>query len=82
MSGLEVAGLALAAFPLLISALGHYQDLAVKAKIFWKIRKEHTKWMHELRICKLAFERNLQFLLLPLVADGDVIDKLLGDPGG
>jgi hypothetical protein len=38
--------------------------------------------MQDLKICHLAFERNLQFLLLPLVADDEAIDKLLKDPGG
>lgn len=82
MSGVEVAGLALGAFPLLISALEHYRHLADAAGVFWKIRREHRKWMHDLKICRLAFERNLQFLLLPLVADDDSIELLLNDPGG
>lgn len=82
MSGVELAGLVLGAFPLLISALEHYRNLADAAGIFWKIKREHRKWMHDLKICHLAFERNLQFLLLPLVADDEAIDKLLTDPGG
>ncbi|KAM3550099.1 hypothetical protein ARSEF4850_008513 [Beauveria asiatica] len=43
MSGIEVAGLVLGAFPLLISALEHGRDTAKVLEIFWKIRRENLE---------------------------------------
>ncbi|KAK7425123.1 hypothetical protein QQX98_000037 [Neonectria punicea] len=82
MSGIEVAGLVLGAFPLLITALEHYRDVAEASKVFWKIKREYKRWVHDLKICELAFERNLEFLLLPLIVDDDEVQGLLKDPGG
>jgi hypothetical protein len=82
MSGVEVAGFLLAAFPLAISALEHYRDAAEPLGIFWKIRREYKTWMHNLNFCRLAFEQNLEEFLLPLIADEDELQQLIADPGG
>jgi hypothetical protein len=82
MSGVEVAGFVLAAFPLAISALEHYRETAETLGIFWKIRREHKTWMHSLKIGRLAFEQNLEQFLLPLIADEDELQQLIADPDG
>ncbi|KAE8440783.1 hypothetical protein EG329_006583 [Mollisiaceae sp. DMI_Dod_QoI] len=82
MSGVEVAGFVLAAFPLAISALEHYRETAETLGIFWKIRREYKTWMHSLNICRLAFEQNLEEFLLPLIADDDELQQLIADPDG
>jgi hypothetical protein len=82
MSGVEAAGLVLAAFPLTISALEHYRDAADTLGVFWKIRREYKTWMHSLNICRLAFEQNLEEFLLPLIADEDELQRLLAEPDG
>lgn len=82
MSGVEVAGFLLAAFPLAISALEHYKDAAEPLGVFWKIRREYKTWMHNLNFCRLAFEQNLEEFLLPLIAGEDELQRLIADPGG
>jgi hypothetical protein len=82
MSGVEVTGLLLGAFPLFISALERYRDTAETLGVFWKIRKEYKTWTHSLNICQLAFEQNLQELLLPLIVDEDELQKLIAEPDG
>lgn len=82
MSGIELAGLVVGAFPLLIAALEHYRDAANVLEIFWKIKREYKHWVHDLRICELAFERNLEALLLPLIVDDNEILELLKHPQG
>jgi hypothetical protein len=82
MSGVEVTGLLLGAFPLFISTLEHYRDTAETLGVFWKIRKEYKTWTHSLNICQLAFEQNLQELLLPLIVDEDELQKLIAEPDG
>jgi len=81
MSGIEVAGLVLGAFPLTIAALEHYRTTAETLGVFWKIRREYQKWIHGLNICQLAFEQNLEQFLLPLIADEDELQRLISDPG-
>jgi hypothetical protein len=82
MSGVEVAGFVLAAFPLAISALEHYRETAETLGVFWKIRREYKIWTHSLNISKLAFEQNLEEFLLPLIADDDELQQLIADPDG
>lgn len=82
MSGVEVAGLILGALPLMISALEHYRDTAEVLEGWWKIKREYLKCMRHLKYHKLAFEENLEELLLPLIADEDKLQLLLKEPGG
>ena len=82
MSGVEVAGFALAAFPLLISALEHYREGWEIMGDFWKIRKEYKKCQQDLKLQKLVFEENLEQLLGNLVSDEDVLTALIAKPGG
>ncbi|TVY53885.1 hypothetical protein LCER1_G004426 [Lachnellula cervina] len=82
MSGIEVAGLVLGAFPLMISALEHFRETAEVLEGWWKIKCEYRKCMRNLKYHKLAFEENLEELLLPLVADEDKLQLLLKEPGG
>jgi hypothetical protein len=82
MSGIEVAGLLLGIFPLIITGLEHYRETASVLGVFWKIRRKYLVWMHSVNICKLAFENNLEELLLPLIADDDQLKLLIADPQG
>lgn len=82
MSGFEVVGIVLSAFPLAISALERYRDIADRLGLFCKIRLEYKRWRDDLEFHKLAFEKNLRQLLLPLVVDDEKIDELLLAPGG
>lgn len=82
MSGVEIAGFVLASLPLMISALEHYRETAEVLEGWWKIKREYTKCMRNLKYHKLAFEENLEELLLPLIADDTRLQDLLKDPGG
>lgn len=82
MSGFQVAGIVLGAFPIAINALQAYQDIAERVGLFLTIKNEYTNWKNELNFYKLLFTINLRQLLLPLVADDDMITELLMAPGG
>lgn len=82
MSGIEIAGLLLGAFPLIISALEHYRQSAEVLEDWWQIKKEYKKCKMEIKVQELAFENNLQRFLLPLVVDDDEISELIAEPGG
>jgi hypothetical protein len=86
MSGVEVVGLLLGAFPLCVSAMEHYEATRRVAGTFMKIRRAHRRDLGKIKDCQLLFKLNLKVLLLPLLQDV-VIDKveyelLLLHPGG
>jgi hypothetical protein len=82
MSGFEVAGILLAVFPLIISALENWRDVSKVGNFFWRIRKEYGKCRHDMLYHEILYRRNLQELLLPIINDRDEVDRLLSEPGG
>lgn len=82
MSGFEIAGAVLGAFPIAVSALDGYRRVARKAKLYVTIRAEYTKCEKELKFHELALKRHLRQLLLPVVSDNDRVSLLLAHPAG
>jgi hypothetical protein len=82
MSGLEVAGVVLGAFPLLISGIEHWRGVAKVGGFYWRIRKEYTKCQRDIQFHEILYKNNLKELLLPLIPDADELAKLIADPGG
>ncbi|KAK3370388.1 hypothetical protein B0H63DRAFT_486905 [Podospora didyma] len=81
MSGFEVAGVVLGAFPIAITALDKYREVATRLGLFFKIHLEYKKWRDDLEFYQLVLTRHLRQLLLPLIADNDKIEELLSAPG-
>lgn len=81
MSGLEVAGVILGSFPLVISGLEHCRDMAKIGGFYIKIRKEYARCRSDAQYHQILYKRNLKELLLPLISLGEV-DDLLKDAGG
>jgi hypothetical protein len=82
MSGFEIAGVVLGAFPILLTALEHYREVARTAGLWYNIRQEHQKCKNEVNAQRVAFIGNLKRLLLPLDIDDTSISHLLAAPGG
>ncbi|KAI0016564.1 hypothetical protein F4780DRAFT_797694 [Xylariomycetidae sp. FL0641] len=82
MSGLEVAGLVLGAFPLAISAVDKYRHATERLGLFYNIKLEHRKCRSELEYQQVVFKRNLNMLLLPLILDDIKVHQLLEEPNG
>lgn len=82
MSGLEVAGAVLGAFPIALIVLEEYREVARRLDRFHKIRLEYKKCRDALKYQQLTFTMHLRQLLLPLLVDDDKIDDLLSAPGG
>lgn len=81
MSGFEIAGVVLGAFPLVTTALEDYRAVARVVGLWWQIRQEYEKCAGEVRYHHLRYKRNLEQLLLPLVVEDDTIRGLLAQPG-
>ncbi|EMD65041.1 hypothetical protein COCSADRAFT_51158, partial [Bipolaris sorokiniana ND90Pr] len=78
----EVAGLVLGAFPLLISGIEHWRDVAKVGGFYWRIRKEYTKFQRDIQFHEIVYKKNLKELLLLLLHDVDEVAKLIANPGG
>ena len=82
MSGFEVVGVVLGGFPLLVSALEHWQSGARMLQNWWQFEREYQKSLMDINHQQLIFRQNLEECLLPLVADDDQVELLLADPTG
>lgn len=83
MSGIEVAGLVLGAFPLALEVLDRYKEVARRFGFWYKIAAEHKKCDSQLKFHQLVYINRLKKLLLPLAGlDDNRIDELLLSPGG
>ncbi len=82
MSGFEIAGVILGAFPILISALEGYRLLAKRVGLWYNIRQEYQKCKNEVNAQRVAFIGNLRRLLFTLAVDDARVSRLLADPGG
>tara|TARA_R110002003_G_scaffold284_2_gene18279 strand:- start:11134 stop:11562 length:429 start_codon:yes stop_codon:yes gene_type:complete len=82
MSGIEIAGLVLGAFPFLIRALETYREGAEVLKDWWQIERAYKKTHQDLQYHQLLFEGHVERLLLPLVVDEDELRALMADLAG
>ncbi|EXJ69790.1 uncharacterized protein A1O5_06861 [Cladophialophora psammophila CBS 110553] len=83
MSGIEVVGLALGAFPILISALEHFRDSAAILRNWWRFEREFNNFKLQIEYQHQRLKQNLELNLLPLVVDDDVrLRALVAHPGG
>ncbi|KAI9717098.1 MAG: hypothetical protein M1828_007431 [Chrysothrix sp. TS-e1954] len=82
ITGVEAAGLLLASFPLVISALEHYREGLEPLKDFWKFRAEFLTLVHQIGYESIRFEENIEELLSPIVYSEDELEALCQEPGG
>ena len=82
MSGIELAGLVLGAFPLLLAALDRYRQGAEILTDWWRIQRAYKRCKHDLEYHRLLYEGNIERFLLPLVVDEDELKHLMADPAG
>ncbi|KAI0447115.1 hypothetical protein F4803DRAFT_397577 [Xylaria telfairii] len=82
MSGIEVAGLVLGAFPIAIWGLERYRDVARRMGFWYEIRSEYQRSSNELQFHRLSFERNREELLFPLITDENQLQDLIAKPAG
>jgi hypothetical protein len=82
MSGIEIAGLVLGAFPLLIHALESFREGAEMVGDWWRIERAYSKCKQDLGYHRLVFEGNIERFLLPLIVDDDELRQLMKNPTG
>lgn len=82
MSGFEIAGVVLGAFPLAISAIDGFRRVARKVDAWREVRLIYTRCSEDLKNEQLAFKRHLRLLVFPLVSDVVAAQELLDNPSG
>jgi hypothetical protein len=80
MSGIEIAGLLLGTFPLIISGLEHWRDIAKVGGFFWRIRAEYNDCCKDVLYHEVLYKRNLKSLLSQILNDEDEVKHLVNDP--
>jgi len=82
MSGVELAGLALGTFPLLVSALEAYQNGFQPLKDWFKFHAEFISFIHDIQRQGVIYEDNLKLLLTSVCDCDEEKAVLLEDPLG
>ncbi len=76
MSGLEVAGVALAVVPILLSAAEHYDDVQRPLARLFKFSREVSRYCKRLKTHSTIFREECRLLLGHVVRDEEVIQML------
>ncbi|KAK3314613.1 hypothetical protein B0H66DRAFT_605559 [Apodospora peruviana] len=82
MSGFEIAGVVLGAFPIALHLLDNYREMARRAGLWYKIRLEYAKCRNDVEFQSVTLSSHVRQLILPLLVDDNKMNKLLSDPGG
>lgn len=80
MSGVEITGLVLGAFPILIEALQRYRAGADILDDWWRYKTAYLKCEQQIRVAEVFFEGNVERLLLPIVMEESERKQLIEDP--
>lgn len=82
LTGVELGGIILSVFPLVISGLEHYENGFQQIKDWIRFRANFTKFMNALCRQRIFFRQNIEELLAPIVASEYEMSQLLDNPGG
>jgi hypothetical protein len=80
MSGFEVAGIVLGAFPIALEALKQYEVVKTQIRLWRKIQEEYVDCKDEILFQQLCYEDSLRDLLAAAAIDEDIAKDLTADP--
>ena len=80
MTGAEVVGFVLAAIPLVISALEHYEDFAQPTKDFFHQKRYRRKLLQELYIIHTSYDQAIRLLLKGIAKTTSDREVMMDDP--
>lgn len=81
VTGVETAGLVLAAFPLVISGVQAYREGLKPLRTWWQYRTQVLELSAAIDSQHLMFLQNIELLLDPIVASSSQMNRLLKSPG-
>ena|SRR5579862_9210183 len=80
LTGLELSGIVLAVFPILISGLEHYEEGFRSIKEWIRFRAEYASFINALSRQKIFFRQSLEDLLTTVVESEFEMARMLDDP--
>lgn len=80
MSGIEVAGLVLGAFPILLNCLDYYQKGFEPLEEWWNFRTNFIAFIDDISHQMMKYTENMFQLLDPIIADRESLIRLIEDP--
>ncbi|KAI9888339.1 MAG: hypothetical protein M1814_000570 [Vezdaea aestivalis] len=81
VTGIEIAGLCLATFPIIVSTLEHYQNGFHVIKEWIRFEREFKAFVNEINREKIFFRQNIEELMAPIVSSEHTMAQLLESPG-
>lgn len=81
MSGIELAGLILAIFPVVVEGVELYVKGVNALERWWRFSRVLKRLLRRIRLERLKFQQNCEALLCGITEPGQ-LDRLLKDPGG
>ena len=80
MSGVEIAGLVLGGFPILLNCLDYYQRGFEPLEEWWNFRSQFIAFVDGMSHQMMKYHQNLIELLDPIVADSESLRQLIDNP--
>ena len=78
MSGIEIAGLVLGAFPVVLSCLESYREGFEPLEDWWNFRTHFIAFTDDVRHQMMRYNENLIRLLDPIITDSETLTVLVG----
>ncbi|KAK3308718.1 uncharacterized protein B0T15DRAFT_380319, partial [Chaetomium strumarium] len=80
MSGIEIAGIVLGSFPILLKCLNHYRDGFRPLEEWWDFRTHSVAFVDDIRHQMMRYNENLIRLLGPIAANMRDLHDLIRNP--
>lgn len=79
MSGIEIAGVVLGSFPILLKCLEYYREGFQPLEEWWHFRTHFIAFIDDIRHQMMRYNENMIRLLDPIIADNDSLTALVRD---
>ncbi|KAI9368517.1 hypothetical protein BJX61DRAFT_546444 [Aspergillus egyptiacus] len=79
-TGIEIAGLVLGAFPIILNCLDYYREGMEPLEEWWSFRTHFIEFVDSIKHQMMKYHENMARLLDPIITDNDVLAALIRDP--
>ena len=80
MSGVEIAGLVLGSFPIILNCLDYYRRGFEPLEEWWNFRTRFIAFVDDIRHQMMRYHENMIRLLDPIITDNESLTVLVRDP--
>ena len=80
MAGIEIAGLVLGSFPILLNCLEYYRQGFQPLDEWWHFRTEFIAFVDDIRHQSMRYNENMTRLLDPIIPDNESLKELVQNP--